>query len=109
MLASRPGLMYDGEFAFVERARSMVTIRLSRGGAKKQPFYHIVATDSRARRDGRYIERLGYYNPVARGASTALDVNLDRLDYWIGNGAQMSERVCKIVKGYRKEQAAAAA
>lgn len=87
----------------------MVTIRLSRGGAKKQPFYHIVATDSRARRDGRYIERLGYYNPVARGAATVLDVNLDRLDYWIGNGAQMSERVTKIVKGYRKEQTASAA
>ena len=61
-------------------------------GAKKQPFYHIVATDSRARRDGRYIERLGYYNPVARGDATPLDVNLERLDYWVANGAQMSER-----------------
>ena len=80
----------------------MVTIRLSRGGAKKQPFYHIVATDSRARRDGRYIERLGYYNPVARGEATPLDVNLDRLDYWVANGAQMSERVAKIVKAHRK-------
>ena len=80
----------------------MVTIRLSRGGAKKQPFYHIVATDSRARRDGRYIERLGYYNPVARGDATPLEVNLERLDYWVGTGAQMSERVAKIVKAYRK-------
>ena len=85
----------------------MVTIRLSRGGAKKQPFYHIVATDSRARRDGRYIERLGYYNPVARGEAVTLDVNLERVDYWIGNGAQMSERVTKIIKGHRKAQAAA--
>lgn len=87
----------------------MVTIRLSRGGAKKQPFYHIVATDSRARRDGRYIERLGYYNPVARGEATALDVNLERVDYWVDNGAQMSERVTQIVKGYRKAQAAGGA
>jgi len=85
----------------------MVTIRLSRGGAKKQPFYHIVATDSRSRRDGRYIERLGYYNPVARGDSTAVVIDLDRVDYWTGVGAQMSERVSKVVKGYRKEHAAA--
>ena len=86
----------------------MVTIRLSRGGAKKQPFYHIVATDSRSRRDGRYIERLGYYNPVARGDATAMVIDLDRIDYWTGVGAQMSERVNKVVKGYRKEQQAAA-
>ena len=87
----------------------MVTIRLSRGGAKKQPFYHIVATDSRARRDGRYIERLGYFNPVARGEAVAVAVDLDRVDYWIGNGAQMSERVTQIVKSHRKAQAAAGA
>ena len=87
----------------------MVTIRLSRGGAKKQPFYHIVATDSRARRDGRYIERLGYYNPVARGEATSLQVDLERVDYWVGNGAQMSERVAKIVKGHRKSRPADAA
>jgi len=86
----------------------MVTIRLSRGGAKKQPFYHVVATDSRARRDGRYIERLGYYNPVARGAATAVELDLARVDYWIGHGAQMSDRVREIVKGHRKGQAAAA-
>ena len=85
----------------------MVTIRLSRGGAKKQPFYHVVATDSRARRDGRYIERLGYYNPVARGDATETQLNVERIDYWIGVGAQMSDRVAKIVKGYRKENAAA--
>lgn len=85
----------------------MVTIRLSRGGAKKQPFYHVVATDSRARRDGRYIERLGYYNPVARGDATELQLDIDRVDYWVGVGAQMSDRVAKIVKGYRKENVAA--
>jgi len=84
----------------------MVTIRLSRGGAKKQPFYHIVATDSRARRDGRYIERLGYYNPVARGDAVSLAVDLGRIDYWVDNGAQMSERVSKIVKSHRKARAA---
>lgn len=84
----------------------MVTLRLSRGGAKKQPFYHVVATDSRARRDGRYIERLGYYNPVARGDATETQLDMDRVEYWIGVGAQMSERVAKIVKSYRKENAA---
>lgn len=85
----------------------MVTIRLSRGGAKKQPFYHVVATDSRARRDGRYIERLGYYNPVARGDAIETQLDMDRVDYWVGVGAQMSDRVAKIVKGYRKENAVA--
>ncbi|MEE9321794.1 MAG: 30S ribosomal protein S16 [Granulosicoccus sp.] len=85
----------------------MVTIRLARGGAKKQPFYHIVATDSRSKRDGRYIERLGYYNPVARGDATPVQLDVERLDYWIGVGAQMSDRVRKVVKGYRAEHAAA--
>ena len=85
----------------------MVTIRLSRGGAKKSPFYHVVATDSRARRDGRYIERLGYYNPVARGDSTEVQLDLDRIDYWIGVGAQMSDTVKKVVKTYRKSSVAA--
>lgn len=85
----------------------MVTIRLSRGGAKKQPFYHIVATDSRARRDGRYIERLGYYNPVARGQSVETKVDLSRVEHWVGHGAQMSDRVTKILKDYKKTQAAA--
>lgn len=85
----------------------MVTIRLSRGGAKKQPFYHVVATDSRARRDGRYIERLGFYNPVARGNASETELNMERIDYWIGVGAQMSERVASIVKAQRKENAAA--
>jgi len=87
----------------------MVTIRLSRGGAKKQPFYHVVATDSRARRDGRYIERLGYYNPVARGSATEVQLELERVDYWVSVGAQMSDSVKKIVKDYRKSAAASAA
>ncbi|MBX2878891.1 MAG: 30S ribosomal protein S16 [Granulosicoccus sp.] len=86
----------------------MVTIRLSRGGAKKQPFYHLVATDSRARRDGRYIERLGYYNPVARGDAVPVRVDLERIDYWLSVGAQMSDRVQKIVKDYRKANVSAA-
>lgn len=86
----------------------MVTIRLSRGGAKKQPFYHVVATDSRNKRDGRYIERLGFYNPVARGDAQGVQIDLDRIDHWIGNGAQMSDRVRNIVKSYRKTAAAAA-
>lgn len=85
----------------------MVTIRLSRGGAKKQPFYHVVATDSRARRDGRYIERLGFYNPVARGDSTEVKLDMERVDYWVGVGAQMSDSVAKIVKDQRKVIAAA--
>ncbi len=83
----------------------MVTIRLSRGGAKKRPFYHIVVTDSRNRRDGRYIERLGFFNPVATGKEKKLQLDLDRADYWIGQGAQPSDRVANLIKGLRKEAA----
>ena len=64
----------------------MVSIRLSRGGAKRRPFYHIVVTDSRNRRDGRYIERLGYFNPIATGAETELSIDLERADYWLSQG-----------------------
>lgn len=71
----------------------MVKIRLARGGAKKQPFYHIVVTDSRNARDGRNIERLGFFNPVARGAEERLRIDRERVDHWIGQGAQVSERV----------------
>ena len=106
-LPSGHGLCDDSASLF-RNSLFMVTIRLSRGGAKKQPFYHVVATDSRARRDGRYIERLGYYNPVARGASTEVKIDIERVDYWIGVGAQMSDSVKKIVKDYRKSAAAAA-
>jgi small subunit ribosomal protein S16 len=86
----------------------MVTIRLSRGGAKKQPYYRVVVTDSRNRRDGRYLERVGFFNPVARGDDAETRLELDRIDHWIGLGAQMSERVSKLVKVYRKQAATAA-
>lgn len=85
----------------------MVTIRLSRGGAKKKPFYHVVVTDSRNRRDGRYIERLGYFNPVAKGSEQGLMLDIERIDHWVGQGAQTSERVAQLVKQYRKAAAAA--
>ncbi len=75
----------------------MVKIRLSRGGAKKRPFYHIVVTDSRNKRDGRKIERIGFFNPVARGQEERLRVELERVDYWLGVGAQMSDRVKNLV------------
>jgi small subunit ribosomal protein S16 len=83
----------------------MVSIRLSRGGAKKRPFYHIVVTDQRNRRDGRYLERLGYFNPIARAREEKLRIDLGRVDYWLGQGAQPSERVAALVKTYRGEQA----
>ena len=76
----------------------MVVIRLSRAGAKGRPFYHIVATDSRNRRDGRYLERLGFYNPVARGQEAPLRIEADRLSYWTGVGAQVSPTVQRLVK-----------
>lgn len=83
----------------------MVTIRLSRGGAKKQPFYHIVVMDRRKARDGRSIERVGFFNPVARGQDERLRVDLERVDYWTGVGAQVSERVKSLVTEARKAAA----
>ncbi|MAM89380.1 30S ribosomal protein S16 [Allohahella sp. A8] len=76
----------------------MVTIRLSRGGSKKRPFYHIHVTDSRNARDGRFIERIGFFNPTARGQEESVRVDTERLTYWRNVGAQMSERVASIVK-----------
>ncbi len=76
----------------------MVTIRLSRGGAKKRPFYHIVVTDSRNRRDGRYLERVGFFNPVATGQEVRLKIDTDRIKHWVSNGAQTSERVARLLK-----------
>ena len=76
----------------------MVVIRLARGGAKKRPFYSIVVADSRMRRDGRYIERIGFFNPVARGNEVKLSLDADRLAYWVGQGAQQSERVVSLAK-----------
>ncbi|MCU0840530.1 MAG: 30S ribosomal protein S16 [Thiobacillaceae bacterium] len=84
----------------------MVTIRLARGGAKKRPFYNIVVADSRHRRDGRFIERIGFYNPVATGNEEGLRVNRERLAYWQGVGAQLSETVTKLVQ---RDKAAVAA
>ncbi|MEE4302734.1 30S ribosomal protein S16 [Wenzhouxiangella sediminis] len=85
----------------------MVKIRMSRGGAKKQPFYHIVVTDSRNARDGRNIERLGFFNPVARGNDERLRLDVERIDYWLGQGAQISERVRDLANEARRAQAAA--
>ena len=76
----------------------MVTIRLARGGAKKKPFYHITVSDSRRARDGRFIERIGFFNPVARGQEERLRLDLDRMAYWQSQGAQVSERVSSLVK-----------
>ena len=81
----------------------MVTIRLARGGAKKRPHYHIVAADSRSPRDGRHIERLGFYNPIASGREEPLRIDLERLDHWLSQGAKMTERVAALVKQYRKQ------
>ena len=80
----------------------MVSIRLSRAGAKKNPFYHLVVTDSRNRRDGRYIERLGYYNPVGKAHEENLRVDLERVDFWLDRGARPSDRVAALLKASRK-------
>lgn len=85
----------------------MVTIRLTRGGAKKRPFYHVVVTDSRSPRDGRFIERLGFYNPLAVEQEVKLSLDGERLDYWLGQGASTSERVAQLVKQHRATAAAA--
>lgn len=76
----------------------MVTIRLARGGAKKRPFYSIVVTDSRNARDGRFIERVGFFNPVASGKEESLRLDRARVDHWLATGAQPSERVAKLIK-----------
>lgn len=86
----------------------MVVIRLSRAGAKKRPFYHMVVTDSRKRRDGSYIERIGYFNPVARGQELRLHVELDKLTHWQGVGAQLSDRVNALIKEFHKTAETAA-
>lgn len=85
----------------------MVKIRLTRGGAKKRPFYHIIVTDSRSARDGRNIERVGYFNPVASGNDTPLELNIERVQHWLGHGAQMSEKVSNLYKQALKQSQAA--
>ena len=86
----------------------MVTIRLARGGSKKRPFYHLTVTDHRNARNGRFIERVGFFNPVARGQEERLRVDADRIEYWQGQGAQLSERVAKLVKDAAAAESAAA-
>lgn len=81
----------------------MVSIRLSRGGSKKRPFYHLTVTDSRSSRDGRYIERVGFFNPVAKGQEERLRIDGERVAHWVEQGAKCSDRVAKLLK----EQAAA--
>ena len=87
----------------------MVVIRLARGGAKKRPFYSLVVADSRARRDGRFIERIGFYNPIAAENEEGLRIAADRLSYWQQNGAQLSPTVARLVKQSGLKAAAAAA
>ncbi|HEY4555629.1 MAG TPA: 30S ribosomal protein S16 [Lysobacter sp.] len=85
----------------------MVKIRLTRGGAKKRPFYHIIVTDSRSARDGRNIERVGYYNPVASGNDKRVELDVERVQHWVGHGAQMTDKVADLYKQVVKAQAAA--
>ncbi len=83
----------------------MVVIRLSRGGAKNRPFYHVVVTDSRNSRDGRYIERLGFFNPLARGNEERLKLDIERVAFWQQRGAQPSDRVAGLIKDAKKAAA----
>lgn len=85
----------------------MVVIRLSRGGAKNRPFYNVVVADSRCRRDGRFIERVGFYNPVAPEGAEGLRLDQERISYWTGHGAQMSDTVARLVKKNKPATAAA--
>jgi small subunit ribosomal protein S16 len=84
----------------------MVVIRLARGGAHKRPYFHLVATDSRSRRDGKFIERVGYFNPVAAANEEKLRVAMDRIDYWRSHGAQLSPRVERLVKEFAAQKSA---
>ena len=86
----------------------MVTIRLSRGGSKKRPFYHVTVTDSRRSRDGRFIERVGFFNPIARGQEERLRIDTCRIDAWVAKGAHLSPRVASLVKEAAGQAAAAA-
>ncbi|ALG69018.1 30S ribosomal protein S16 [Beggiatoa leptomitoformis] len=86
----------------------MVTIRLSRGGSKKRPFYHVVVTDSRSRRDGNYLESIGFYNPVAKEKQESIRLDVSRINYWLSVGAQPSEVVAKLIKDNAKNTTPAA-
>ena len=85
----------------------MVVIRLARGGTNKRPFYHVVVTDRRKSIKGRYIERVGFFNPIATGGETRLRVDIPRVDHWLSKGAQATERVTDLLKQYRAGAAAA--
>lgn len=87
----------------------MVTIRLTRRGARNQPYYHVVVTDHRKRQGGKSLELVGFFNPVARKTEPKIRLDLPRIDYWVSKGAQQSERVVQLVKDYRKQAVAAAA
>jgi small subunit ribosomal protein S16 len=87
----------------------MVVLRLSRGGAKARPFFNIVATDSRNRRDGRFIERLGFYNPIASQSEQGLRLSLERVEYWRSHGAQVSPTVARLIRQFAAQQKAAPA
>lgn len=80
----------------------MIIIRLSRSGNKKRPFYHVVAANKASPRDGRYIERLGFFNPIATGKAEKINLDLKRIEYWVSNGAQFSERIHSLIKQYKK-------
>jgi len=90
-------------FAAGADTEPMVKIRLARAGAKKRPFYHLVAADSRSPRDGRFIERLGFFNPIAVGGEVRLRVNTERVDHWVVRGAQLTDRAAKLL-GEAREQ-----
>lgn len=81
----------------------MVTIRLTRRGARNQPFFHVMVTDSRKRQGGASLENVGYFNPIARRGEPKLKLDLPRIDYWVGKGAQQSDRVRTLVASYRKQ------
>ena len=82
----------------------MVKIRLSRTGVRKRPFYHVVATDERSPRDGRYIERLGFFNPIATGGEEKLRLDIERITYWRNTGAQITSRVEKLLKDQKSKE-----
>ena len=83
----------------------MLTIRLQRGGAKKRPFYQLVVADSRRARNGRFIENIGFFNPTAQGQAERLRIDLERVEYWVGVGASLSDRVSSLVKEAKKSAA----
>lgn len=87
----------------------MVVIRLSRGGSKKRPFYSVTVADQRRSPTGRFIERIGFFNPNARGNEEKLRIDLERVSYWVGQGAQPSDRVAKLIKQAEKAAETAAA